>query len=198
MLRNDEDYGFRGSLWRTVTTVALANKIHGQADYLPGGLSMVARMLLGLVVVVAVCLAFWAIYAKPEKEVVSAVLAGALAVSAAIVGAGLSHYSAKTREVEESHRLHKIEVYTEFTDLIVESFSKVTKMKGLSEKERLVRQAEMMDEIRLDSLLSARSCFYGVLPKSCKNTRNSALLAKNRRTREIRAYSSSVTMFSGQ
>lgn len=109
---------------------------------------MLARVLLALVIVVAFALALWALYAKPEKEVVSAVLAGALAVSAAIVGAGLTHYSAKARELEEAHRLHKIEVYTEYTDLIVQGFSMVKDMEGLTDEEKLVRQAEMMDEIQ--------------------------------------------------
>lgn len=107
-----------------------------------------ARLLLGLVVLIAFGLALWALYAKPEKEVASAVLAGALAVSAAIIGAGLTHYSAKAREVEEAHRLHKIEVYTEFTDLIVDGFSMVREMDGLTDEEKLVRQAEMMEEIQ--------------------------------------------------
>lgn len=101
----------------------------------------------------AIGLAFWALRAKPEKEVVTAVLAGAFALSAAIVGAGLSHYSAKAREVEEAHRLHKIEVYTEFTDLIVEGFSMVKEMDGLTDDEKLVHQAEMMKKIQ-DGFLS--------------------------------------------
>jgi hypothetical protein len=109
---------------------------------------MLARVLLALVIAMAFGLALWALYAKPEKEVVSAVLAGALALSAAIVGAGLTHYTAKEREAEEAHRLHKIEVYTEYTDLIVQSFSMVKEMEGVSDEEKLVRQAEMTEKIQ--------------------------------------------------
>ena len=58
-----------------------------------------------------------------EKEVTAAVLTSAAIIAAAIFGNAITVQAAKKREIEEAYRLQKIDVYTEFTDIVVSSIA---------------------------------------------------------------------------
>lgn len=66
---------------------------------------------------------YWVTKAKAEKEVTAAVLTASGVIAAALFSGVIAHQEAKRREIAEAHRLHKIEVYTQFTDLVVKSIA---------------------------------------------------------------------------
>jgi len=106
------------------------------------------KLLLVLTVVLLLAVFVWSAFARKEKEIVTAILGGATVIGAAIVGATLTHYQAKEREIEDAHRLKKIEVYTEFIDLVVSGFSAVKRdANNLSPEEITIRQENLQKEI---------------------------------------------------
>lgn len=106
------------------------------------------KLVSTVIVIVLVGLIVWAVRAKPEKEVVAAILAAAAAVSAAIVGTGLTQQAAKERELADAHRLHKVELYTEYTDLIVKGFSLAKSAEDATPEEKAAQQEEIAKEFQ--------------------------------------------------
>ena len=76
----------------------------------------------GAVVLVVGALLFWITRAKLEKDITVAVVAAAGTILASVVVVSITQYNTKQMEVAEAHRLKKVEVYSEFGDLVFSIF----------------------------------------------------------------------------
>ncbi len=84
------------------------------------------RALLAALVVIASILlllaVFWSVKSNPQKELAVAIVAGATAILASTSAAIYTHYTTKSRELASAHRLQKIEVYSEYGDVVFSIF----------------------------------------------------------------------------
>jgi hypothetical protein len=99
--------------------------------------SQIAVALSAVVLMVAGLL-FWVTRAKLEKDITVAVVAAAGTILASVLVVSFTQYNTKQMEVNEAHRLKKIEVYSEFGDLVFSIFqmTKIPNRKDLSDEEK--------------------------------------------------------------
>jgi hypothetical protein len=105
-----------------------------------------------LVFVVAIfALSYWA---NPDKEVTVAIVATVGTIMASVLTVALTSYDAKTRELEESHRIPKTEVYGKLSDLVLSIFTliKIPERADLNEADKLTLRAKLQAQLEEDFL----------------------------------------------
>lgn len=76
----------------------------------------------GAVILLVGALLFWITRAGLQKDITVAVVAAAGTILASVVVVSITQYNTKQMEVAEAHRLKKVEVYSEFGDLVFSIF----------------------------------------------------------------------------
>jgi len=106
--------------------------------------------LLGSVAILVAVVGAWIYFARPEKEIVTAVIAGSATILGSVSVVAVTQYNAKMREIREAHRLQKTEVYSEFSDLVFDIFAmnRVTSKPDLSETEKAALVAKMQSDLQ--------------------------------------------------
>lgn len=99
-----------------------------------------SQFLLALLVIVVIIgtVVFGVTRAKADKEITVAIVAAAGTILASVVVVSITQYNAKVMEVAEAHRLKKIEVYSEFGDLVFSIFRmiKIPERSDLADEEK--------------------------------------------------------------
>jgi hypothetical protein len=109
------------------------------------------KLLASFTIIIVVVVFAWGFFVNKEKEIIVAILIGSTTIGAALIGAALTHQTTKNREIEESHRLHKIEVYTEFSDLVVKIMGSVkTLPDNATPEDKIKHQNETVQRISDD------------------------------------------------
>ena len=117
------------------------------------------------VVILPICLLFsWVSRAKLGKDITIVVVAAAGTILASVVVVSITQYNTKLREVTESHRLKKIEIYGEFEELVFSIFRMISMPDRLDlakeEKSRLLHEAQAELEEKY-SLFSKELLLWG-------------------------------------
>lgn len=104
-------------------------------------------VLIATLVLILICvILFWVGRANVEKDITVAIVAAAGTVLASVVVVSITQYNTKQMEVAETHRLQKIEVYSEFGGLVFSIFQmiKIPARSDLpdGEKQQLLRDAQ--------------------------------------------------------
>lgn len=102
---------------------------------------------IAVLVFILICATlFWVARSKVDKDITVAIVAAAGTILASVVVVSVTQYNTKQMEVAESHRLPKIEVYSEFGDLVFSIFQmiKIPSRDDLSdeEKQELLRDSQ--------------------------------------------------------
>ena len=108
------------------------------------------KILALIVVILAALIGAWLYYANPEKEVVTAIIAGSATIVAGIAVVGITQYNTKLREIRESQRLQKTEAYSEFSDMVFHTL-KMAKIPGrsdLSDSKKAATLVKMQAELQ--------------------------------------------------
>ena len=97
---------------------------------------VLAAVILGAIILIG--------KTKLEKEVTVAIIAAAVTLISSVLVVSITHYSTKTKEVAEAHRLKKTEVYGEFSDLVFSIFRliKIPSREDLTPEERTQLELE--------------------------------------------------------
>lgn len=102
-----------------------------------------------------ILLLLWAYRVQLEKDITVAIVAAAGTILASVVVVSITQYNTKRMEVTGAHRLNKIEVYSEFGDLVFSIFKmiKIPDRADLrnEDKTRLVSEAHAELENRYRS-----------------------------------------------
>ncbi len=112
------------------------------------------RTLIAVMVVIASILLLlavvWTVRSKPQKELAVAIIAGAAAILASTSAAIYTQYTTKSRELAAVHRLQKIEVYSEYGDVVFSIFVmiNVPKRPDLTDEEKSELTATMQSQLQ--------------------------------------------------
>jgi len=103
--------------------------------------------LIALLVLILICLILFGVArSKVDKDITVAIVAAAGTILASVVVVSITQYNTKQMEVAETHRLQKIEVYSEFGDLVFSIFQmiKIPSRTDLPDdaKQELLRDAQ--------------------------------------------------------
>ena len=114
----------------------------------------IGAVSLGLAAVLT-CLLAWA---KPDNEITVAIVAAASTILAAVVTVALASYDAKTRELRESHRIPKAEVYGKLVEIVTSIFIliKIPSRADLNEVQKESEKAKLQAKLEDDYLSTSR------------------------------------------
>ena len=71
----------------------------------------------------------WKAFMSLDQKLIAAILVPSGALMAAIIAAALTHYYTKKREIAETHRLRKSEIYTDFVQKVLAQPLQIAKQK---------------------------------------------------------------------
>lgn len=106
-------------------------------------------LALLVIVVLIAAVVFGVTRAKAEKEITVAIVAAAGTILASVIVVSITQYNAKAMEVTEAHRLKKIEVYSEFGDLVFSIFRmiKIPNRPDIADEEKPVLLAQAQSDL---------------------------------------------------